>query len=99
MVDSESNEEQYTHCWLLIDDNIYVDITADQFNGKNYFKKYEPISSCIVAVRDTKLVYDCFKNSKMRYIPNVGINSYGGDIPDKLKIIYDLAIIQIENGF
>ena len=92
MVEGETKEKGYTHCWLMIDDTFYVDITAGQFNGKSYFKEYQPIESSCVVPKDTYL-YECFDNKKMQYIRNVGINSYSYDTPFKLKVIYE-AVIQ-----
>lgn len=95
MIQGESFREGYTHCWLLICNCLVVDITADQFNGESYFKEYEPIPSCYVAPCDMKSIHDCFVNSKMERIYNVGIDSYSSDIPVKLKIVYDAVLEQI----
>lgn len=95
--DSETKQGGYTHCWVMIDEEIYVDITADQFNGKPYFKKYEPISDCFVVERDTYL-YELFNKTKTYFTHNVGIESYSGDIPHKLRVVYDAAVRYIESG-
>ncbi|MBQ3161196.1 MAG: hypothetical protein IJC04_03620 [Oscillospiraceae bacterium] len=97
MIDSESNSEQYTHCWLVIDNNIIVDVTADQFNYEPYFKKYEPIPSAYVGMSNAQYLHSCFYNSTMQSNYNIGINSYCGDTPAKLKIVYDAIIEQIES--
>ena len=55
MVESETLEEEYTHCWLMIDSTLFVDITADQFNKSPYFRKYAPIPACCVVPLDTYL--------------------------------------------
>ena len=94
-VNGETKRENYTHCWLLIDNRYFVDITADQFNGKTYFAAYEPIGKCCVVERDT-YIYELFNKDKTTYTYNVGLDSYGGDIPFKLKIVYEAAIKQIE---
>lgn len=94
-VNGETKREGYTHCWLLIDNRYYLDITADQFNGKTYFAAYTPIEKCCVVERDTHF-YELFDKSKTTYTYNVGIASYGGDIPHKLRIVYEAAIKQIE---
>lgn len=96
-INSMSNAEDYTHCWLLIDDDIFVDITADQFNGKTYFKEYEPIPKCYVASCQRKYLYDCFKNHHAKYSRNVGIHSYSGDTPTKLQALYDAITRQIKS--
>lgn len=95
MIQGESYKEGYTHCWLLICNYLVVDITADQFNGKSDFKEYEPIPSCYVAPCDMKSIHDCFTNSKMERIYDVGIESYSSDIPAKLKNVYDAVLEQI----
>lgn len=91
---SKSYEEEHTHCWIMIDDILFVDITADQFNGKPYFKKYEPIPACCIVTRDTYL-YECFDKHKTQYSRNIGINSYSGDVPAKLQVVYDAVLQQI----
>ena len=98
MVECETMYEGYTHCWLLIDNTYYVDISADQFNGKVYFEKYEPIPSCCVMPYETKYFYESFDCRKMQYLYNVGIGSYGGDIPIKLQTVYDAVVKKIERN-
>ena len=98
VIECETMKEKYTHCWLLIDNVYFVDISADQFNGKSYFKKYEPIPSCYVTHRDKKYLYECFNCNKMKYLADVGINFYGGDIPMKLQIVYDEVVQSIERN-
>lgn len=96
MIQGESHKEGYTHCWLLIDNLLFVDITADQFNGKRYFKEYEPIPSCYVAPRDISSVHECFNNPSAQKIYNVGIDSYSGVISAKLQKVYNAVIDQID---
>ena len=96
MAESETRKGNYTHCWLIIDDMFCVDITADQFNGKLYFKKYEPIPNCCIVPRGTYL-YEFFDNSKTQYLRNVGIDTYSEDVSAKLQVIYDSAIRQIQD--
>lgn len=96
LVEGETKKFGYTHCWLMIDKKIYVDITADQFNGKIYFKKYEPISTCIVTQIGT-YIYECFDEGKIQFSKNVGIDTYIGDIPSKLGAVY-AEIIKKLNG-
>lgn len=97
MVESETLKYKYTHCWLVIDSKFYLDVTADQFNDEFYFNKYKPISSCCVKHCDTYL-YELFDHKKTTYIHNVGINSYNGDIPYKLGVVYDAVINEIRNN-
>ena len=98
MIDAESNAEQYTHCWLVVDNAIIVDITADQFNYESYFKEYEPIPSSYVGMCDAQYLHSCFYNATLQSNCNVGINSYNGDTPLKLKVVYDAIIEQIESN-
>ena len=98
-IDAESNVEQYTHCWVVVDDTVIVDITADQFNGKSYFKKYGPIPKCYVGMCDTPYLHEYFYNSTLHSNRIVGINSYRGDIPYKLAVLYDAVMEQIERGY
>lgn len=95
LLESTSYKEEYTHCWLMIDEKLFIDITADQFNGKSYFKMYEPIPACCIVLRDTYL-YECFNRRKTHYLRNVGIDNYVGDVTMKLKVVYDETIKQIE---
>lgn len=95
MVDSESNEEEYTHCWLTIDNNYIIDITADQFNGKSYFKEYETIPSCYVAPCDVVYLHSLFDNSRKNFYDNIGVDSYDDDVSEKLQVVYNEVIRQI----
>ena len=98
MVESVTKKEEYSHCWLMVDDCYYVDITADQFNGKKYFSKYEPIPICYVTSNTMEYLYDSFDWRRTEYIRNIGIDSYGGDIPIKLRALYDVIIQNINEG-
>ena len=92
-VSSESLKQRYTHVWLMIDEALFVDITADQFNGKPYWQHYEPIPSCCIVPRNTYL-YESFDKLKTDYTNNVGIDSYCGSISEQLHILFN-AVIQI----
>lgn len=92
-ISSESLKQQYTHVWLMIDEALFVDITADQFNGKPYWRRYEPIPSCCIVPRNTYL-YESFDKRKTDYTHSVGIDSYCGDISEQLHILFN-AVIQI----
>lgn len=96
MAESETIKYQYTHCWLIIDRKYCLDITADQFNDKRYFNEYKPIPFCCVKLNGTYL-YELFDDKKTTYIYNIGIDTYGGDIPYKLKIVYDAVINEMRN--
>ena len=98
MIEGESHKEGYSHCWLLIENSIIVDITGDQFNKEPYFKKYMPITECYVESSDYASMHDCFNNSNMRYLYNVGIDSYTGDVPFKLQVVYDAILEQMDKG-
>ena len=92
MVEGESAERGYTHCWLIVDNEVYVDITADQFNEKSYFQKYKPIPSYYVVPCRDRSIYELFDNEKKRYLHRIGIDSYDGDISRKLHEVYEVAI-------
>lgn len=93
---SESDKGYYSHCWLLIDDMYCLDITGDQFNAKALFKKYRPIPDCVIVPKGTSY-FERFTNQTLQYTYNVGIDTYGGDTPEKLRVVYNAAINQIEN--
>ena len=97
-IDAVSDEEQYTHCWVVVDNTIIVDITADQFNTKLYFEEYKPIPRCYVEMCNTPYLYERFYNSTLQHNRIAGINSYSGDVFEKLKHLYDAIIGQIEKG-
>lgn len=89
---SESDEEGYTHCWLMIDEQWFVDITADQFNGKSYFSKFGQIDKCIMEARN-KGFYKIFEK-KMECIRDFGIDSRSEEY--ELKKIYEEVVRFIE---
>lgn len=88
-------EDESTHCWLLIDNDLIVDITADQFNWNPFFEKYQPIPCCYISTRQENYLHECFENATTTYFHNVGIDSYVADIPRKLQIVYDATTRQI----
>ena len=94
-VEGETKRYGYTHCWLMIDETVYIDITADQFNGEMYFKKYEPIPKCVFTPRDTYF-YECFDQTKTQFSRDVGINTYSGDISAKLEAVYAETVKKID---
>lgn len=96
MAESQTIKYKYTHCWLIIDRKYCLDITADQFNDKLYFNGYKPIPSCCVKLNGTYL-YELFDDEKTTYMYNVGIDTYGGDIPYKLDVVYNAVINEIRN--
>ena len=97
IVDGQTKKFDYTHCWLVIDEVLCIDITADQFNGKLYFKKYEPIPKCVITQINTYF-YELFDITKTQFRKNVGVDTYSADISLKLKIVYDETIKQLNNG-
>ena len=96
LVEGQTKKFGYTHCWLMIDETIFVDITADQFNGKPYFKKYEPIPPCVFTKIGTYF-YERFDETKTQFSRNVGIDTYSGDIPSKLKAVYAETIKKLNS--
>lgn len=88
---SETNKQQYTHSWVVIDHTLCVDITADQFNTNIYFRKYQPIPSCLIVPLGTDL-YECFESNKTHFSHNIGIDSYSEYISIKLQELYNIAV-------
>lgn len=74
VLNGESDKGNYSHCWLMIDDMHYIDITADQFSYKPHFEKYSPIPECCIVPKDTYF-FERFTNRRLRHSHNVGINS------------------------
>lgn len=97
ILNSESTRNGYTHCWLMIDNIFYLDITADQFNNKPYFKKYSPIPNCCFVPKDTHF-FELFINKNLNHSNKVGIGTYSGDNSKKLRVIYIAALEQIKSG-
>lgn len=80
----------------MIDNEVFIDVTADQFNDKPYFSKYQPIPKCCIVWRGTYL-YECFDNPKIRYLYDVGIHSRDASVAVKLQEIYDKIVAEIES--
>lgn len=97
MLESETIEEGHTHCWLMIDNSMYVDITADQFNSEKYFDAYHPISKCIVNAVNTGY-YTLFDKKRTYLIHNVGLCTYNYPVSMQLKLIYEEVQIQINKN-
>lgn len=96
LVNGESFEHQYTHYWLMINEKYFLDITADQFNGKNYFIKYKQIPKVVIVERNT-YIYKKFNDIKTNYSNQFGIDTYHDDISNKLRILYNEALKIIES--
>lgn len=67
-------ENQYPHTWILIDGEIIVDITADQFIGKVGFESFHVIDSCYVGY--TNAFYDLFEPRNVQYGKFVPLSRY-----------------------
>mgnify|MGYP000778107682 CR=1 FL=1 len=89
-----TKKEDFTHCWLMLDEYLYIDITADQFNDRLYFKQITPIPPCYIIEKGLGL-YEYFDSKRMEYSYNFGIDTYSGDVASKLETIYKVAIRQI----
>lgn len=92
-VNGKTRDGEYAHTWLMIDDHYYLDITADQFNGKTPFKIYTPISKCYCVKRDTG-IYEVFDISEVA--SEKGIDDYDEDFREKLKEFYNIIIHYIQ---
>lgn len=98
VLNSESSRGHYTHCWLMLDDMYYLDITGDQFSNKAYFKKYSPIPDCCFVRRDTYF-FERFANKNLTCSHNVGINTYSGDTSCKLQVVYNAIVARINENY
>lgn len=94
VLNSSASKGYDTHCWLMIDNMYYLDITGDQFSNKPYYKRYSPISDCCLVPKDT-CYFERFANKNLKYSCNVGIKRYSGDTPEKLQSVYDATVAQI----
>lgn len=97
VLNSKASKGYDTHCWLTIDDMYYLDITGDQFSNKSYYKKYGPISNCCFVPKDT-CFFERFANKSLKASCNVGINTYSGDVSEKLQIVYDATVARINKN-
>lgn len=97
VLNSQASKGYDTHCWLMIDDMYYLDITGDQFSNKPYYKKYSPIPDCCFVPKDTDF-FERFINKSLNYSCNVGINTYSGDISEKLRFVYNATVERIKNN-
>ena len=90
-VRSISDINDYTHCWLMIDEEYFLDITADQFNGKKYFKKYGTIEECILVERNSGF-YEVFEKNN-EFLRDFGIDSRSNMY--ELETIYEETLTYI----
>lgn len=97
ILNSSASEGYDTHCWLMIDDMYYLDITGDQFSNKPYYEKYSPISDCCMVPKDTYF-FERFANTNLNFSCNVGINTYSEDVTKKLQIVYDATLARVDNN-
>ena len=85
----------HSHSWVVVDDNVYVDITADQFNDKDYFRDYKgTIPCCLIVNRDT-YIYSLFETPQMDY--SFGFDSAIGSNKENLENILQMSIEYIAN--
>lgn len=97
VLNSRASKGCDSHCWLMIDEMYYLDITGDQFNSNPLYKKYSPISDCCFVQKGT-CYFERFINKNLSCSRNVGIGTYGGDISDKLQVVYDAAVARINKN-
>lgn len=96
VVSGETSREQYSHCWIILENDTIVDITADQFNEKTYFKDFEPIPKCCI-VSSRHPLYSLF-DRQIEASTDYGIDSYSGElIRQQLQGLYN-TIIQLIDG-
>lgn len=87
----ETNQEDYSHCWVVIEGDYIVDITADQFNGKAYFRDFCPIPKCHI-VPNVHPLYTLF-SCRINHPGTFGIESYcDGEIKRQLQTLYDVIM-------
>ena len=96
-LNSQASKGYDTHCWLMIDDMYYLDITGDQFSNKPYYKKYGPIPDCCFVPKDTHF-FERFINKSLNSSSNVGINTYSGDTSYKLQVVYNATVARINKN-
>lgn len=94
ILNSNASKGHDTHCWLMIDNMYYLDITGDQFSNKPYYKKYSPISDCCFVPKDT-CFFERFANKNLNFSCNVGINTYSKDVTEKLQFVYDATVARV----
>ena len=97
VLNSTASKGYDTHCWLMIDSMYYLDITGDQFSNKPNYKKYSLIRDCCFVQKDT-YYFECFANKSLNSSCNVGINTYSGDVSEKLKIVYDATVARVNKN-
>ena len=98
VLNSRASKGYDTHCWLMIDDMYYLDITGDQFSNKPNYKKYSPIPDCCFVPRDTYF-FERFTNENLNCSHNVGINTYSGDTSYKLQVVYTATVARINKNY
>lgn len=94
ILNSQASKGYDTHCWLMIDEMYYLDITGDQFSNKPNYKKYSPIPDCCFVPKETDF-FECFINKSLNSSYNVGINTYSGDTAFKLQVVYNATVARI----
>lgn len=97
LLNSQASEGYDTHCWLMIDNTYYLDITGDQFNNKPSYNKYIPINACCFVPKDTYF-FERFSNKNLNHSYNFGFNTYNEDICQKLQIVYDATIARVNKN-
>lgn len=98
ILNSQASKGYDTHCWLMIDNMYYLDITGDQFSNRSYYKKFGPIPDCCFVPKGTHF-FECFINKSLNYSPNVGIYTYSGDISLKLQVVYNATVARINEKY
>lgn len=97
VLNSNASKCYDTHCWLMIDNMYYLDITGDQFSNKPNYKEYSPIRDCCFVPKDTYF-FERFANKSLKSSCNVGISTYSGDVSEKLKIVYEATVARVNKN-
>ena len=89
-ISGDSFDDMFSHAWIEINDNIIIDITADQYKYDNYFNEVkEWIVPCYVG-KKTEL------HNMFEIIPN-GIREFRGiefyNDPSRTNLIYEYNIV------
>lgn len=89
------NSIEISHSWLLIGNDIYLDITADQFIDNSYFEGYKDIPKCVF-VNKGEYIYKKFNEREIQIDEKSGIYAYSGEISIQLTKMYNAILQEIK---
>ena len=89
-ISGDSFDKMFSHAWIEINDNIIIDITADQYKYENYFNEVKEWTIPCYVGRKTAL------HNMFEIIPNgisefQGIEFYGN--PARMNLINEYSIV------